>query len=455
MTKFFRRAWTIFAVLALLLQAVAAVNTTENTFYGDVPQSRWSYPSVRTLYDAGILPHSELLKPEQAETRGNFVVYLHSLALALGRTVQSGGVLPFTDISPDDAGYPAYVWAYSNNIIKGVDASSFAPQETISRQDVCVILVRFAGHLGLLLPKQAEYCQFKDSFRISGYARTPVAASQMMGLIQGYQNGFFKPFGQITREECAAMICRLYDSARKPLPTGSECVLTGERVYDDLYTNVTAYSTTLPQGSEVEKSHFDDAVFVGDSVSVMLQYYCTSTKALGEAKFLCAGSLSATNALAPVTQASVHPSFQGIKVKVEDGVAASGANKVYIMLGINNISFGLDKSTGDMVELIEGILEKSPEVSIYIQSVTPMSKASNILSQGLNNEKIRQYNLRMEEICAERGWYFVNVAEAFCDSEGYLPAEYCSDYSGMGIHFTNAAAQHWIAYLKTHANVTE
>ena len=80
-----------------------------------------------------------------------------------------------------------------------------------------------------------------------------------------------------------------------------------------------------------------------------------------------------------------------------------------------------------------------------------MSEKSNILSKSLNNTTIDAYNRRMEELCAENGWYFVNVAEAFRDSRGYLPQEFCSDYTGMGIHFNNNSAQNWVSYLKTHA----
>lgn len=447
MKAFSIRILVMFCIAALFFQTVAAAEQG-GSFYSDVPETSWSYSVIKKLYDDGILDQTTQFHPYKSEQRGDFVQNLYRLALALGHSAIADGTVPFVDVPSDD---PAYIWAFKNDIIRGVSETAFAPDRTISRQDVCVILVRLAHYMGIAMQKTVEFSPFQDSFRVDQYARTPVAACQMSGLVNGYENGFFVPGGQITREECAAIICRLYQAAQKPLVSGAECVLTGETVYDSLYAAVPSkFDTTLPLCEEVATEYFDDAVFVGDSVSVMLQYYCAATKALGNAKFLCAGSLSATNALGAVTQTSVHPSYQGNKVKVEDGVAATGAKKVYIMLGINNISFGLDKSVGDMVALINAIKEKSPDAVIYIQSVTPMSKESNILSQGLNNDKIVQYNARMEELCAQNGWYFVNVAEAFRDENGYLPAEYCSDYSGMGIHFTNAAAQHWVAYLKTH-----
>ena len=450
-----RRVLCLILAMFLLSQAAFAVLSSGEFPYADVSQDKWSYNAIKTLYEIGVLPDRTILGCSDTEQRGNIVIYLYSLAKLLGNVEEYDDILPFTDIPKNDPNYDAYVWAWKNDIIRGVSETSFQPSAYIKRQDACVILVRFARCLGLQLSKQFEASQFKDSLRISQYARTPVTACQMIGLVNGYENGFFRPAGKITREECAAMICRLYDTVMKSEIQGAAHVRLEECAYDALYMTYTMFTSTLPLCEEVSASHFDDAVFIGDSVSVWLQYYGTATKALGNAKFLCAGSLSATNALGPVTDSSVHPSYQGKKMTVEDGVAATGAQKVYIMLGINNISYGLDRSTGDMVALIGRILEKSPDATIYIQSVTPMSPKSNILSRGLNNDTIVAYNERMQELCEENGWYFVNVAEVFRDAEGYLPAQYCSDYEGMGIHFNNAAAKNWVAYLKTHALVNQ
>ena len=445
------RLIALICAVVILTQNAGAVSALP---YGDVASDRWSYASIKTLYDIGVFPQQDAFKPTETETRGNFVMYLYLLAQRLGADTSAATQNPFADVTADDPWYEACVWAYRNNIVKGVNANSFSPQSYIMRQDVCVIMLRFIRYLKLSVAKAAEPTLFVDAFKISGYARTPVIACRMMGLIDGYSNGFFRPSGNISREECAAVICRLYRAANKKPSEGTALVETREGAYDSLYRTVTGFPTTLSLSGEISAEYFSDAVFVGDSVSVMLQYYCTATKALGGAKFLCAGSLSATNALNDVTQSSVHPSYQGKKMKVEDGVAACGAKKVYIMLGINNISYGLSKSTGDMVKLINRIKEKSPNVTIFVQSVTPMSEKSSIRSERLNNSTIAAYNQKMEEICAENGWYFVNVAEAFRNSGGCLPQEYCSDYTGMGIHFTNKAAEHWVSYLKTHALVS-
>lgn len=212
-------------------------------------------------------------------------------------------------------------------------------------------------------------------------------------------------------------------------------------------------SGKLPESPEVDSSYFDDAAFVGDSISLKLSYYQASTSALGKAQFFASGSLSAANALWDVSDKSVHPSFQGTKSRVEDCVAMSGAKKLFIMLGMNDIGiYGLEGSIENYKELIGLITEKSPGIEVFVQSMTPMAASSTSAGSKLNNDKIKEYNALLLEMCKENGWYFLDVASVMYDDTGaYLRDSYCSDLSSMGMHFTNEGCEKWVNYLKTHA----
>ena len=156
--------------------------------------------------------------------------------------------------------------------------------------------------------------------------------------------------------------------------------------------------------------------------------------------------MSAENALTGV----IKPTFQGEKVSLPEGVARSGAQVVYVMLGMNGISYGVDTAAADLEKLLLQITDRNPDVTILVESVTPMTRTSTIVTQRLNNEKIREYNEKVLELCLAHEWYYVNVAEALADSEGYLLKEYCSDASVMGIHMTVSGVNAWTDYLKTH-----
>ena len=237
---------------------------------------------------------------------------------------------------------------------------------------------------------------------------------------------------------------------------------TGDKYYYAAWSKPLSFTTPaaapyaiagqLPRRARVASSYFDDAVFVGDSVSLGLSYYEAANDVLGKAQFLTAGSLGSGNALGAVTESSVHPRYNGQKMKVEKGVAACGAKKVYIMLGMNDIgAYGVDKSVANFKTLCQKILKEAPGVKLYVQSVTPRvaqgAKSDNVT---LNNTNITAYNRKLASLCAQQGWYFVNVAEVMFDSTGHLIRSYCSDPDGMGMHFAYAGCKVWVDYLYTH-----
>ena len=238
--------------------------------------------------------------------------------------------------------------------------------------------------------------------------------------------------------------------------------VVGERTFCSPWSKATKCKTPsatpyaidgqVPKSARVSSSYFDDVVFVGDSISEGLNYYEAANDVLGKAKFLTSVSLSATNALWEISDRSVHPRWNGQKMKVEDAIPLTGAKKVYIMLGMNDIiSVGVDRSVQNFTTLCNKILAKSPNVQIYVESVTPRTNQGAKSDNGpLNNKSITAYNKKLSALCQSRGWYFINVAEVMFDSTGYLNRSYCSDPNGMGMHFAYPGCKVWVDYLYTH-----
>lgn len=215
----------------------------------------------------------------------------------------------------------------------------------------------------------------------------------------------------------------------------------------------------LPESARADDSYFDDAVFIGDSVTLMLQYYAMKQRAedptfLGTASFLTAGSFSYRHAVTAVTETSIHPTYNGTKMLVEDAIALMGAKKIYIMLGMNDIANKNYTATMENVQtLVSRILAKNPDAQFFFESVTP--RMANSEHSYLNNEIIRGFNELLSAYAAENGFYFVNIYAGICDENGALPALYCSDPvseggNGMGIHFTYDGCKVWTDYLYTH-----
>ncbi len=208
-------------------------------------------------------------------------------------------------------------------------------------------------------------------------------------------------------------------------------------------------NAVVPESEAVPPSWFDDAAFCGDSISTWLANY-TGDAGLGNATFLTSTSFGIVNALGPVTDSSVHPSYQGTKMKLEDAIKKCGASKVYLMFGINDIDYGIDTATAYYVELVNNILEASPDVQIYIESVTPMLSNSTRATEKLNNTTIKTFNDKMKECCQANGWNYLDINSIYADEHGGLRADACSDAATMGLHITYEATSDWVNYLRTH-----
>ena len=213
-----------------------------------------------------------------------------------------------------------------------------------------------------------------------------------------------------------------------------------------------AFEPVVPASAAVSADWFADAAFIGDSVSVMLQYYNDAYGTLGKATFLCSESLSPAGALSYTAgheRLPEYPKGSGQRPRLEDAVLASGASKVYVMLGMNCIAGGVDRACQDLVTLIDTILAKSPEATILVQPVTPMTETSPRADAALNNETIAAYNAKVLEVCREREWYYVESREALSNEAGYLRDDYSGD-KAMGIHLNYNGAAAWAEYLLTH-----
>ena len=198
-----------------------------------------------------------------------------------------------------------------------------------------------------------------------------------------------------------------------------------------------------PETFSGPSSFYNDAAFIGDSVSMMLRSVALSTGDLGDALFLTRGSFGVRHAV----NGSMKLTYQGEEMYPEDILAAAGVSKVFIMLGMNDLNINGLQGTIDLyATLITRIQEKCPGIQIYIQSMTPVYTGGE--SGKLNNTSIDQYNAMLQNLAYSYGCYYVDVASYLKDSTNGLAADYCSDNY---VHLTTAGAKVWIKVLKAYA----
>lgn len=215
-------------------------------------------------------------------------------------------------------------------------------------------------------------------------------------------------------------------------------------------TNPASYSDTRapvylpPESSDNARDFFKDVVFIGDSISVMLRAHNELTGVLGDAMFIAKEGYGMGHAV----NGTMLPEYNGMSISPEDALVLSGAKKVFIMLGANDIgSFGVDGTMEKWEIVIPKLREASPNIQIYIQSCTPIWTGGEVGL--LNNTNIDNLNLRLKKFAEENGCCFIDISPYMKDSTGGLPSEYSSD---CYVHLTNAGADAWAKILLAYAD---
>lgn len=197
-------------------------------------------------------------------------------------------------------------------------------------------------------------------------------------------------------------------------------------------------------------AYFDDAVFVGDSITESLRNSCIALQRddedfMGNAQFLAAVSMSVRMAS---SDSRTLLQYRGNAVSVTEGLLKMGAGRVFIMLGVNDYAGKYPDATLAYFDtLIDAIQEKCEGIEIVIQSVTPVTKRF-CQERQITIEEWNGFNVLLEQLCEEKGVQFLSFAELLMDAEGYL----ADDMTGDGMfHLTPAANALWIHALRQFA----
>ena len=172
--------------------------------FSDVPENHWAAKYIYSLAERGVIKGKTpaLFAPQDSLSRAE----LTALLCRLSGEEPPQAAPHFTDV-PETAWYAKELaWAVEAGIIKGVGENRFAPQLAVSRQDMALMLLRYAAYLGLDLPAAEPAHAFSDAAAVSAYAREAVAALQAAGLTGGYEDNSFRPQNKISRAEAAKLL---------------------------------------------------------------------------------------------------------------------------------------------------------------------------------------------------------------------------------------------------------
>ena len=167
--------------------------------YADLGQNAWYHEPVDYMVSNGLMngvsPTS--FAPEDHLTRAMLATILYRVS---GNTAQHGH--PFTDVPAGQWYSDAIAWAYDTGIVTGTSATTFRPEDNVTREQAAAMLYRFAGQ-----PEATgDVSPFHDASDISAYAITPLRWAVGAGIINGKSATELDPTGTATRAEIAKIL---------------------------------------------------------------------------------------------------------------------------------------------------------------------------------------------------------------------------------------------------------
>ena len=202
----------------------------------------------------------------------------------------------------------------------------------------------------------------------------------------------------------------------------------------------TAQDPQVAEGEWLSSSYFDDALFVGDSITEGIKLY----DVMNNATVL---SSTGVNLDSLYTKDAISLA-DGSKVPILEASKNYSPGKIYLMMGVNSLLSDEESFRASYSRVVDTLVEQHPDAILYIQSILPVTanyeKRQNAVA---DNAKIDRYNAILKELAAEKQVYYLDVAEAFKDADGCLPD---SASPKDGIHFGSSWYRKWFDYLRTH-----
>ncbi|MBQ4560911.1 MAG: S-layer homology domain-containing protein [Clostridia bacterium] len=177
----------------------------KNPAFNDVKENAWYYEAVKYCFNHRYMngTSDNAFTPNGKVTREMFVKVLANLADA---DLSGYSTSSFTDVKEGSWYATAVEWAYDNGLTSGMSEDSFGTGQAITREQLAAFLTRFAQFTKKNTNGRADLSIFKDSAKISDWAKDSVSWMVYKGFISGMDETTLDPKGTATRAQMAVLI---------------------------------------------------------------------------------------------------------------------------------------------------------------------------------------------------------------------------------------------------------
>lgn len=195
----------------------------------------------------------------------------------------------------------------------------------------------------------------------------------------------------------------------------------------------------------VDEDYFTDALFIGDSRTVGLSEYCEPLDT--RATFYAQVSLTIYKVMdKPIVKSG------NDKISLEQALTENHFNKIYIMLGLNEIGTGTAESFAEeYANVVNRIRELQPDAIIFIQGIMHVTEHKSSTDKYFNNDNINRRNEELAKLADNKTVFYMDMNEAVDDENGNLIKELSFD----DVHLKASSYERWYQFLLEHGIVKE
>ena len=170
--------------------------------FNDVQQGSWYYNAVDYAVKNKLFSGTSntTFEPSTSMTRGMFASVLYRMEQSTVVT----SIAPFTDVTSGSWFYNGVVWAYREGIVSGTSATTFSPNDNITREQMAVLFYKTAEADGKNTSQTNDLSLFSDASSVDSYAREAVSWAVGSGLMNG-SDGKLMPLANASRAEVAQL----------------------------------------------------------------------------------------------------------------------------------------------------------------------------------------------------------------------------------------------------------
>lgn len=183
--------------------------------FEDVSEDAWYYDAVCYNYSENLMKGltDTSFGPDESLARAQFAVILHRM----NGTPEVAYTEKFPDVSAGQWYTDAILWAAETKVVTGYsDTGKFGVADKINREQMAVMMYRYAGYMGYNTGNHVDFGKFKDAGSVNAFAREAMQWAVGNGIITGKDGGtIIDPQGNATRAECATIIQRFMENVAK------------------------------------------------------------------------------------------------------------------------------------------------------------------------------------------------------------------------------------------------